>query len=99
MHTKIQPALLHKLNPNHPITKGVEPDNLGGDEIFSADLPTTASALPGDAVEAAMTPQPKQASTGSTAPVGNMTRTASSGIDDLSQLWESAPDVSKVFGS
>ena len=94
---------------------GGDPMGLGGDptgglqmtaedeavlnEIFSADLPTTASALPGDAVEAAMTPQPKQASTGSTAPVGNMTRTASSGIDDLSQLWESAPDVSKVFGS
>lgn len=94
---------------------GGDPMGLGGDptgglqmtaedeavlnEIFSADLPTTASALPGDAVEAAMTPQPKQASTGSTAAVGNMTRTASDGISDLSQLWESAPDVSKVFGS
>jgi len=38
MHTKVQPALLHKLNPDHPITKGVEQANLGEDEIFSADL-------------------------------------------------------------
>jgi hypothetical protein len=92
---------------------GGDPMGLGGDpstglnmtaedeevlnSIFAADLPTTASALPGDAVEAAMNPQPKQASTGSTAPVGNMTRTASDSLSDLSNLWESAPDVSKVF--
>jgi hypothetical protein len=93
---------------------GGDPMGLGGDpaaglhmtaedeavlnEIFSGDLPTTASALPGDAVEAAMNPQPKQAASGSTAAVGNMTRTASDGIEKLSDLWESAPDVSKVFG-
>lgn len=92
---------------------GGDPMGLGGDpstglnmteedeevlnSIFSADLPTTASAFLGDAVEAAMNPQPKQASTGSTAPVGNMTRTASDSLSDLSNLWESAPDVSKVF--
>jgi hypothetical protein len=92
---------------------GGDPMGLGGDpstglhmteedeevlnSIFAADLPTTASALPGDAVEAAMNPQPKQASTGSTASVGNMTRTASDSLSDLSNLWESAPDVSKVF--
>ena len=83
-------------DPTHGLNMTAE-DEAVLNEIFSADLPTTASALPGDAVEAAMAPQPKQASTGSTAPVGNMTRTASSGINDLSQLWESAPDVSKVF--
>ena len=38
MHTRIQPAYLHKLNQNHPVTMGVEPINLGKDEIFSADL-------------------------------------------------------------
>jgi len=38
MHTKVQPAFLHELNPNHPVTSGVEPAELGEDEIFSADL-------------------------------------------------------------
>ncbi len=38
MHTKVQPAYLHKLNRNHPITGGVEPCNIAEDEIFSADL-------------------------------------------------------------
>ena len=38
MHTKVQPALLHKLNRNHPITKGIEPCKIAEDEIFSADL-------------------------------------------------------------
>ena len=38
MHTKVQPAFMHKLNANHPITAGVEPRNLGEDEIFYADL-------------------------------------------------------------
>ena len=61
--------------------------------IFAADVPT-ASQTP---VE--LNPQPKQASTGSTAAVGNMTRTASNGVGDLSELWESAPDVSKVFNN
>ena len=38
MHTKIQPTLLHDLNSNHPITKGVPESMFGDDEIFSADL-------------------------------------------------------------
>lgn len=38
MHTKVQPALLHDLNPDHPITKGVKESMFGDDEIFSADL-------------------------------------------------------------
>jgi type 1 glutamine amidotransferase len=45
MHTKIQPALLHKLNPDHPITAGIEPANLGPDEIFMADLTPGASEV------------------------------------------------------
>lgn len=43
MHTKVQPTLLHDLNPTHPITKGVAESMFGDDEIFSADL------LPGKA--------------------------------------------------
>ena len=43
-------------------------------------------------------PQPKKPSTGIKT-VGAVTKTASSNeMDDLSRLWESAPDVSGVFG-
>ena len=38
MHTPVQPALIHKLNQDHPITKGVEPAQIAEDEIFMADL-------------------------------------------------------------
>lgn len=38
MHTPVQPSYLHKLNPAHPITQGIEPQNLRNDEIFYADL-------------------------------------------------------------
>jgi len=38
MHTKVQPTLLHDLNPDHPITKDVSESMFGDDEIFSADL-------------------------------------------------------------
>lgn len=38
MHTKVQPTLLHKTNPEHPISRGVPTAKLGEDEIFSADL-------------------------------------------------------------
>lgn len=38
MHTKVQPTLLHDLNPTHPITKGIPESMFGDDEIFSADL-------------------------------------------------------------
>ncbi len=42
MHTPVQPALIHKLNQDHPITRGVEPAQIVEDEIFMADL------LPGE---------------------------------------------------
>ncbi len=45
MHTRIQPALLHKLNETHPITRGVQQANLGEDEIFSADLKPGAAEV------------------------------------------------------
>ena len=35
-HTKVQPAHIHNLNQNHPITKGIEPFDTGDDEIFDA---------------------------------------------------------------
>jgi len=36
MHTKVQPTLAHKLNPDHPITRGIGEFSIGDDEIFSA---------------------------------------------------------------
>jgi len=35
-HTKVQPAYIHNLNQNHPITKGIEAFDIGDDEIFDA---------------------------------------------------------------
>ena len=47
--------------------------------------------------KAALRPQPKRASTGASR-LGGVTKKASSGeINQLSDLWESAPDVSKYF--
>ena len=68
-------------------------------EIFASQLPDGHEAsMDLAAVEAALKPQPKQASTGSTHPVGNMVRTASNQGPDLASLWKTAPDVRAVFG-
>ena len=46
--------------------------------------------------KASLKPQPKKESTGATR-LGGVTKAAKSEISDLSQLWNSAPDVSKFF--
>lgn len=38
MHTIVQPARIHNLNPGHPITKGIQPFDIGDDEIFNAEM-------------------------------------------------------------
>lgn len=38
MHTKIQPAHIHELNQDHPITRGIESFDIGDDEIFNAEM-------------------------------------------------------------
>lgn len=38
MHTIVQPARIHNLNANHPITKGIQPFDIGDDEIFNAEM-------------------------------------------------------------
>ena len=45
MHTKVQPAHIHELNDGHPITQGIEPFDIGDDEIFNADIKPGASTL------------------------------------------------------
>jgi len=46
--------------------------------------------------KASLRPRPKKASTGATR-LGGVSKAASSEVNDLSKLWESAPDVSKFF--
>ena len=46
--------------------------------------------------KASLRPQPKKASTGATR-LGGVSKEAASEVNDLSKLWESAPDVSKFF--
>jgi len=49
--------------------------------------------------KATQNPRPKKASTGAQS-LGNQTRTASNNeVAELEKLWQSAPDVSSVFGS
>jgi type 1 glutamine amidotransferase len=38
MHTKVQPARIRDLNQSHPITQGLQPFDIGHDEIFNAEL-------------------------------------------------------------
>jgi hypothetical protein len=49
------------------------------------------------AKSAALRPQPRKASNGVRS-LGAVAKVASSEINDLAKLWESAPDVSKIFG-
>jgi trehalose utilization protein len=37
-HTRLQPAEIHAVNQDHPITRGIEGFNTGVDEIFNAEL-------------------------------------------------------------
>ena len=49
--------------------------------------------------QAAVRPQPRRASTG-VKTLGTVAKVAStSGVDDLSKLWASSPDVSEIFGT
>ena len=43
MHTKVQPAYIHRLNAGHPITAGIQPFETGDDEIFNAVMIPDAS--------------------------------------------------------
>jgi hypothetical protein len=47
--------------------------------------------------KAAVRPQPRKASNGPKT-LGTVAKVASGDVNDLSKLWESAPDVSKIFG-
>lgn len=89
-------------------TAGSDPMGLGGGDSLTLTAADEAllseifeSGTPGHtANDLDLMPQPRQASNGVTT-LGQQTRTASAGkgsVNELSKLWKSAPDVSKVFG-
>ena len=48
--------------------------------------------------KASLNVKPRRVASNSVKTLGNISREASAGNDELSKLWESAPDVSKYFG-
>lgn len=76
---------------------GVLATELDGDEqavlasLYGEETPAAKEA----AVK--LRPQPKKASVGAAKLGGPVTKEASSEVNQLEQLWESAPDVSKHF--
>lgn len=73
------------------------------DEAEEAEEPkeeakTAAARTAAAKRNAALKPQPRLASTG-VKTLGSVSKVASNEVNDLSKLWESAPDVSKIFGN
>ncbi len=69
------------------------------DQNLEGTLENSASFKEASIKTAGLRPQPRKASTGAKT-LGAVTKVASSNeLDDLSKLWESAPDVSEYFNS
>ena len=68
------------------------------EEEVKEDKTARARTAAARARTAALNPQPRKPSSGAQA-VGSQVRTAGSDLNELSRLWESAPDVTKVFNS
>jgi hypothetical protein len=79
--------------------KSEEADEAEADEAEADEADEVeADEEPKAAKKAAVRPQARKASTG-VRTLGAVSKVASSGdVNDLSKLWESAPDVSKIFG-
>jgi len=82
-------------------TMGLEDEFMGEDEmhvlasIYGDKQASAPKAKQASRASVAVKPQPKKASTGATR-LGGVTKEASDS-NDLSKLWESAPDISKHF--
>ena len=78
---------------------GVDDDDDESPEEKAANK--KAARLASNNRTASQRPQPRKPLNGAVRTVGGLTRTASANaeVNDLSALWESAPDVSKVFNS
>ena len=73
--------------------KADEDEEEGGEE----EIEETEEEVEVASKKAALRPQPRKASNGVRS-LGVVSKVASSEIHDLAKLWESAPDVSKIFG-
>ena len=62
-----------------------------------SDAEAEEEEAPQSEKKAAVRPQPRKASNGLKT-LGAVSKVASGDVNDLSKLWESAPDVSKIFG-
>ena len=78
-------------------TMGLEDEFMGEDEmqVLASIYGDKQASAPKAKQASAVKPQPKKASTGATR-LGGVTKEASDS-NDLSKLWESAPDISKHF--
>lgn len=68
------------------------------EEEVKEDKTAAARTAAARARTAALNPQPRKPSSGAQS-VGAQVRVAGSDLNELSRLWESAPDVTKVFNS
>lgn len=66
-------------------------------EAEESDADAEEEEAPKSEKKAAVRPQPRKASNGLKT-LGAVSKVASGDVNDLSKLWESAPDVSKIFG-
>jgi hypothetical protein len=74
--------------------KKADEDEEEGDE---EEIEETEEEVEVASKKAALRPQPRKASNGVRS-LGAVSKVASSEVNDLAKLWESAPDVSKIFG-
>jgi len=74
-----------------------EADEATAEEADEVEAEEAADEEPKAGKKAAVRPQARKASNG-VRTLGAVSKVASSDVNDLSKLWESAPDVSKVFG-
>ena len=75
--------------------KGQQDEDEAEEQQDEAEEQQEKGAKKGQQKAAALRPQPRKASTGATR-LGGVTKEAAE-VNDLSKLWESAPDVSKFF--
>ena len=66
-------------------------------EALEVDKDEEEEDLKKEEKKAALRPQPRKSSNGVSS-LGSISKAASSEINDLSSLWKTSPDVSKVFG-
>jgi hypothetical protein len=72
-------------------------DDMGGDDTDEVEEEVEEEEVEEAKKKASAKPQPKKASTGARKLGGPVSKEAGSDVDELSKIWESAPDVSAAF--